>query len=268
MQQKIGRQYLTNVLRLLDILPRLAHNNRIIAGSIGLFVVLWNLLVFSACTQKDRGEADRLNDMSYASHYSNLDSTLHYADSVLKLDIDDASRAEALNNIAFVDIMRMNYKRADSILNTISSLTDNQVELLIADIQQMRLCQRMSRNREFYDFRERAQQRISRIRPDALITEAVREPLEWIESDAERKSACDDIVKNGDRKQLMRLVGMLYRRRELLKDQKKHFHNVDAQYLKTAERMLHGELAYALGIAVDDVADYIRSFSEVSSEAN
>ena len=116
---------------------------------------------------------------------------------------------------------------------------------------------------------------MSKLRPvltgeeaDALITEAVREPLEWIESDAERKSACDDIVKNGDRKQLMRLVGMLYRRRELLKDQKKHFHNVDAQYLKTAERMLHGELAYALCIAVDDVADYIRSFSEVSSEAN
>ena len=116
---------------------------------------------------------------------------------------------------------------------------------------------------------------MSKLRPvltgeeaDALITEAVREPLEWIESDAERKSACDDIVKNGDRKQLMRLVGMLYRRRELLTDQKKHFHNVDAQYLKTAERMLHGELAYALGIAVDDVADYLRSFSEVSSEAN
>ena len=30
---------------------------------------------------------------------------------------------------------------------------------------------------------------------DALIDEAVREPLEWIVSDAERKSACDDIVK-------------------------------------------------------------------------
>ena len=93
---------------------------------------------------------------------------------------------------------------------------------------------------------------------DALIDEAVREPLEWIVSDAERKSACDDIVKSGDRKQLMQLVGMLYRRREALKDQKKHFHNIDAQYLKTAERMLHGELAYALGIAADDVADYIR----------
>ena len=129
-------------------------------------ILLWNLFVFSACTQKDRGKADRLNDLAYASHYSNLDSTLHYADSVLKLDIDDARRAEAFNNMAFVDIMRMDYGRADSILNTISSLTDNQVELLIADIQQMRLCQRMSRNREFYDYRERAQQRINRIREE------------------------------------------------------------------------------------------------------
>ena len=93
---------------------------------------------------------------------------------------------------------------------------------------------------------------------NALIDEAANEPLEWIASDNERKSVCDDIVKNGSRKQLMQLVGMLYRRREALKDQKKHFHNVDAQYLKTAERMLHGELAYALGIAAADVAEYIR----------
>ena len=93
---------------------------------------------------------------------------------------------------------------------------------------------------------------------NALIDEVANEPLEWIASDNERKSVCDDIVKNGSRKQLMQLVGMLYRRREALKDQKKHFHNVDAQYLKTAERMLHGELAYALGIAAADVAEYIR----------
>lgn len=93
---------------------------------------------------------------------------------------------------------------------------------------------------------------------NALIDEAANEPLEWITSDNERKSVCDDIVKNGSRKQLMQLVGMLYRRRAALKDQKKHFHNVDAQYLKTAERMLHGELAYALGIAAADVAEYIR----------
>ena len=120
-------------------------------------------MAFSACTHKDRGEADRLNALSYAYHYRNLDSTLHYARQVLSLDVDEDCRAEALNNMAFVDIMRMDYSHADSILNVISSITDNQIELLIADIQQMRLCQRMSRNREFYDYRERAQQRFSRI---------------------------------------------------------------------------------------------------------
>ena len=147
-------------------------------------ILLWNLFVFSACTQKDRGKADRLNDLAYVSHYSNLDSTLHYADSVLKLDIDDARRAEALNNMAFVDIMRMDYGRADSILKTISSLTDNQVELLIADIQQMRLCQRMSRNREFYDFRERAQQRINRIREEeAKLDSRLRRRMVYAESE-------------------------------------------------------------------------------------
>ncbi len=97
---------------------------------------------------------------------------------------------------------------------------------------------------------------------DALIADALSEPMEWIVGDNERKAVCDEIVKNGDRKQLMRLVAMLYRRREELKDRKKHFHNIDAQYLKTAERMLHGELAYALGISPDDVADYIRRFLE------
>lgn len=94
---------------------------------------------------------------------------------------------------------------------------------------------------------------------DALILEAAREPMAWIPDDNGRKLFCDDIVKNGSRKQLMQLVGMLYRRREELKDQKKHFHNVDAQYLKTAERMLHGELAYALGISADEVTEYIQN---------
>ena len=92
---------------------------------------------------------------------------------------------------------------------------------------------------------------------DALILDALREPLPWISDDASRKSFCDDIVKNGSRKELMRLVGMLYRHREELRQQKKHFHNIDAQYLKTAERLLHDELAYALSIPTDQVPDYI-----------
>nr|DAL91750.1 MAG TPA: Transcriptional regulator [Caudoviricetes sp.] len=100
---------------------------------------------------------------------------------------------------------------------------------------------------------------LSREEADALILDAVREPMPWISDDASRKVFCDDVVKNGSRRELMRLVGMLYRHREELRLQKKHFHNVDAQYLKAAERLLHDELAYALSIPTDQVSDYIHS---------
>ena len=98
---------------------------------------------------------------------------------------------------------------------------------------------------------------LSRKEAEELILDASRDPLPWISDDVSRKTFCDDIVKNGSRKELMRLVGMLYCHREELRQQKKHFHNVDAQYLKTAERLLHDELAYALGIPAEQVPEYI-----------
>lgn len=108
---------------------------------------------------------------------------------------------------------------------------------------------------------------LSREEADALILDAVREPMPWISDDSSRKNFCDNIVKNGSRKELMRLVGMLYRRREELRLQKKHFHNVDAQYLKAAERLLHDELAYALGIPAQQVSEYIHLRLKESSTA-
>jgi signal transduction histidine kinase len=79
-------------------------------------------------------------------------------------ECSDDQRAEALNNLAFAAMVRMEYHRADSLLNIVSTMTDNQLEILVAAIQQMRLCQRRSANREFYEYREKAlvaQKRIS-----------------------------------------------------------------------------------------------------------
>lgn len=100
---------------------------------------------------------------------------------------------------------------------------------------------------------------LSRSELDELIAVTAAENLEWIANDNERKLYCDKVIKGGDRVEIMRLMEMLYLRREELKDQSKHFHNVDAQYLKTAERMLHDEFAYVLGIRLEDVPEYIRS---------
>ena len=120
------------------------------------------IFFISACSSVDKNEVDKLNSISYAYHYRNLDSTRVYAERALALAGNyEAGKAEAMNNLAFVSIAKMDYDRAYRLLDSIS--TDNQVELLIADIQNMRLCQRQSKNKNFYDVREKALLRIRRI---------------------------------------------------------------------------------------------------------
>ena len=110
---------------------------------------LFALLIFSACSSPDRQAMDRLNTLSYAYHYRDIDSVEYYASAA-------KGSAEGLNNLAFVKIVRMDYKAAEDYLNQIPEMTDNQLELLVCYVQQMRLCQRRSHNKDFHDFRERA----------------------------------------------------------------------------------------------------------------
>lgn len=143
---------------------RLADNTYFIKGSILLVGVL-SLFFFSACSSKtDEATVDRLNEVAYSFHYRNLDSTACYARRALSLSSRySAGKAEAYNNLAFACIAKMNYKKADELLDSVGLSTDNQLELLIADIQYMRLCQRKSKNKNFYDYRERALKRLKRI---------------------------------------------------------------------------------------------------------
>lgn len=122
------------------------------------------IILFSACSPAGRQTADKLNSLSYALHYSSLDSTEYYAQQAYSLSEHDADgQAEALNNLAFVRIAQMRYAEAAQLLEQIPSLTGNQLELLVSYIQQMRLCQRTSRNRAFYDYRELALSALLRI---------------------------------------------------------------------------------------------------------
>ena len=58
-------------------LLKLVHDNPLRKGSIGLFLL--GLLCLSACSSSHREEVDQLNDISYAFHYKDLDSTWYYA---------------------------------------------------------------------------------------------------------------------------------------------------------------------------------------------
>ena len=127
-----------------------------------LFII--STIILSACSSTDRQAVDKLNEQSYAYHYRNIDSTESYARRAAKLaEGYHAGRAEALNNLAFVHIVRMEYDEAERLLNEVVETTNHQVQQLIAYVQQMRLCQRRSRNREFHDYRELADKTIRRI---------------------------------------------------------------------------------------------------------
>ena len=125
------------------------------------------IFLLSACQSEYKTQVDRLNDISYSYHYRSLDSTKHYAEKALNLSQNyDNGHAEALNNLAFVSIVRMHYDNAYKLLNTTLKTTDNQIELLVADVQFMRLCQRQSRNKDFYIYRESAIHRLRRIKEE------------------------------------------------------------------------------------------------------
>ncbi len=132
------------------------------------FFILHFLCFFLlSCSTCDRQVADGFNSLSYAYHYRDLDSTEHYARKALQSAATySTGQAEALNNLAFASILRMRYDEAQHQLDTIFGLTDNQLELLVAHVQYMRLCQRRSNNREFYAYRERAIQALKRINED------------------------------------------------------------------------------------------------------
>ena len=147
--------------------------------------ILLIILTFSACSPTARQQVDKLNSLSYASHYRSLDSTEYYARQALEAAARyEDGQAEAYNNLAFVNTIRMRYDEAQEALDLIPSITDNQLELLVCYIQQMRLCQRRSQNREFYDYRERAMSALKRIDEERpMLDERQRQRLLYAESE-------------------------------------------------------------------------------------
>ncbi len=128
------------------------------------------LALLAACSPGGVPTADSLNDQAYYWHYRNVDSTEHYARLALHSSPNYATgQAEAMNNLAFVRLVRMDYDGARRILDSIPIITDNQIEMLVGYVQQMRLCQRRSANREFYDYREQATRCLQRIDEDRSV---------------------------------------------------------------------------------------------------
>ena len=153
-----------------------------------LTILLFAIIVLLAVACYDtsnRSEADRLNDVSYSYHYRNLDSTRVYAKRAFEHSHNYGDgRAEAMNNLAFVEIARMKYAKAFKILTSIPEQTDNQIEQLVCDVLLMRLCQRRSENKNFYHYLQHAQGCLKRLNEDEeLLDERQRARLVYARSE-------------------------------------------------------------------------------------
>lgn len=131
------------------------------------------LICLSAC---DGGKmanlvrtADSLNQLAYDQHYRSTDSTEQYALRALELSADDYAdgRDEALCHLAFARAMRMDYDGAYAAYHQVQNTSGNELLKLLADVGMMRVCQRRSDNKEFYDYVGSAERHMERLSSEA-----------------------------------------------------------------------------------------------------
>ena len=135
---------------------------------------------------------DSLNHAAYLSRYRDVERGQRLcAEAYRKATFYPSGKAEALNEQGFYAFMRMEYDEAMRYFEEVSALTRNELELLVADIHRMKLCQRMGRNKEFYDYRQSALQRLQRIdeEGEVFVTVHERERLRYARSEFELVSA-------------------------------------------------------------------------------
>ena len=130
----------------------------------GILFILLILFVFASCTRTDSSMPDALNRRAYMLRYQNVDSSMHYADMAYEASSSyPDGRAEAISHRAFVKYQQMRYTEALKLLDRIDSLTNNQVELLCADVLRMKISQRTGELRTFYRAWHNAELRLGRI---------------------------------------------------------------------------------------------------------
>lgn len=113
-----------------------------------------------------REDIDRMNALSYASRYKDLDKTEELASKAYEEAEKHGYKygiTDALCNRAFCYIARMHYAQADSLLKLAAEYAPDNISRLSTEVLFMRICQRRSLNKEFYLHKFRAEKLIGHI---------------------------------------------------------------------------------------------------------
>ena len=113
------------------------------------------------------GKVDSLNTKARLVRYVYPDSALLFARKAVRMARNYADgRSEALNHQMFICFLRMDFDECMDLYNRIQQSTSNQIELLVSEVNMMMICQRAAQNRLFFDYYNRALERIQRIREE------------------------------------------------------------------------------------------------------
>lgn len=136
-------------------------------------------VVLGSCTRHDFTLPDEFNRRAYILRYIDTDSSLYYADKAYSLSASyPDGRAEAIGHKAFVLYQQMCFTRAITELDRIDSITNNQVELLCADVLRMKITQRTGELRTFYRAWHSAERRLRRVEEEKhLLSKHLNEML-------------------------------------------------------------------------------------------
>jgi signal transduction histidine kinase len=123
--------------------------------------------------------------MAHKWQYANTDSATFYAKKAQQLSSNyPEGESEAYNNLGFIRFQQMDFRGARHMAEKAKQATDNEVELLMSDILMMKVCQRTSANKSFYDNRNSALRRIKRIDEEKnLLNGRERRRMEFAENE-------------------------------------------------------------------------------------
>ena len=126
-------------------------------GRIGHRILLFVLLLLATAQAGAQGAgltAFDLNERAISFLWNNLDSAEQYAQFAREVSRrhSDAT-AKAVNTLARIAFMRMDYTHAWELYSSVPSITSNMLEVVASEIGLMRICQRTSDNVSFYEFR-------------------------------------------------------------------------------------------------------------------
>lgn len=97
---------------------------------------------------------------------------------------------------------------------------------------------------------------------DGVLTDVKNNSLDWIDDRKVRLNTFRDMLHNGDMATHILLVSCIYEKKKLLDAVSKRLSDADDGILRSAERMVSEEFAWALGITKNEVSGYILDFLE------